>query len=102
MQSLLAADRAGKRCRDQSRTVEDEATYRRQAIFVSPKLMILLNGLVSSVQSIIGATEMRRSSFSRENPSEMPISAGFCDSGVSAVFMGIRGSLSVAALIRLQ
>ena len=96
MQSLLAADRAGKRCTDRSRTVEVEATYRRQAIFSSPKFMILLTRLVSSIQSIMGATDILRSSFFRENSAEMPIFVGFSDSGVSGLFLGIPGSLRVA------
>jgi hypothetical protein len=50
----------------------------------------------SSVQSIMGATEMRRSSFFWEKSSEGPIFSGFGDSVVSAGFVGIPGSLAVA------
>jgi hypothetical protein len=72
-----------------------EETYRRQAIFAIPKFMILLNGLASSIQSIMGATETLRSNFPRETPSEMPIFIGFSDSGASAGFLGIAGSLRI-------
>ena len=50
----------------------------------------------SSVQSIMGATEMRRSIFTWEKSPERPIFAGFDDSGVSAGFVGIPGSLAFA------
>jgi hypothetical protein len=43
-----------------------EETYRRQAILGAPKFMILLVGSVSSIQSIMGATEILRSTFQLE------------------------------------
>jgi hypothetical protein len=44
----------------------------------------------------MGATEMRRSIFTWEKSPERPIFAGFDDSGVSAGFVGIPGSLAFA------
>src|SRR5580658_690424 len=49
-----------------------------------------------SVQSIMGATDTLRSSFSREQSAETPTFIGIFESGVSAVFLGIPGSLAFA------
>jgi|SRR6516165_38588 hypothetical protein len=46
----------------------------------------------------MGATEIRRSIFSREESSEVPIFAGFSESGVSAGFVDIPGSLALTVL----
>ena len=64
--------------------------------FGSSNQRIQLVHFSSSVQSIMGATLIRRSIFSREKSPERPIFVGFCDCGVSAGFMGIPGSLSLA------
>src|ERR1700733_6622428 len=56
--------------------------------------MILLNGLASSIQSIIGATEIRRSSLLRGKSPDMPTSTGISESGVAAGSVGIPGSVS--------
>ena len=47
---------------------------------------------------MMGATEIRRSIFSREESSEVPIFAGFSESGVSAGFVDIPGSLALTVL----
>jgi hypothetical protein len=73
-----------------------EESYRGQAIFSIPKFMILLVRLTVSVQSIMGATEILRSSFFRGKSGETPIFRGFSDSGICALFLGIPGSLWVA------
>jgi len=49
-----------------------------------------------SVQSIIAATDTRRSSCSRDESSEMPTFTGFSESVVAAGFVGIAGRLSFA------
>lgn len=55
--------------------------------------MISIGRLTPSVQSMIGATEIRRSGSSRGGSASAPILADVSDSGTSAGIMGIPGSL---------
>jgi hypothetical protein len=98
---LLAAvvcRRAFRTSSDRSSKPRSVAAYERREIAhtVHTETTKGLIRISNFAQSITGATERRRSNFSREKSFGMPIFVGVSGSGVSAGFVGIRGSLSFA------
>jgi hypothetical protein len=74
----------------------EEATYRRQALSLRRKLLFQRLARASSLQSIIGATLILRSSSARLLSLEMPIFSVDSMRRVTAGFLLIRRNLSVA------